>query len=53
MKTFKIKNRQKTSTSATQSEIARFELVLHMPWQQNSAKAKATTLRPKLALEIG
>ena len=24
-----------------------------MPWQQNSAKAKATTLRPKLARKTG
>ena len=57
MKTFKIKTDRKLPRVQRnpkwrlmwENSLARFEPVPHMPWQQNSAKAKATTLRPNLA----
>ena len=56
MKTFKIKTDRKLPRVQRnpkwrlmrENSLARFEPVPHMPWQQNSAKAKATTLRPNL-----
>ena len=61
MKTFKIKTDRKLPRVQRnpkwwlmwETSLARFEPVPHMPWQQNSAKAKATTLRPNLAQKTG
>ena len=61
MKTFKIKTDRKLPRVQRnpkwrlmwENSLARFEPVPHMPWQQTSAKAKATTLRPNLAQRKG
>ena len=61
LKKFKIKTDRKLPRVQRNPEwrlrwenfLARFEPVPHMRWQQNSAKAKATTLRPNLALKTG
>ena len=61
MKTFKIKTGRKLPWVQRnpkwwlmwENSLAWFEPVPHMPWQQNSAKAKVTTLRPNLALKTG
>ena len=36
-----------------ENSLPRFEPVAHIAWQQNSAKAKATTLQPNLAQKTG
>ena len=59
MKMFKIKTDRKLPPMQRnlkwrptwENSLARFEPVPHMPWQQNSAKAKAMTLWPNLALK--
>ena len=61
MKTFKIKTERKLPRVQCnpkwqlmrENTLARIEPVPYMPWQQNSAKAKVTTLRPNLALKTG